>query len=92
MRLGCVLVAAAAFNVIAWAAFRLDKHWARQGRRRIRERTLLLLATLGGIGALLGMYGHRQRHKTTKPRFVILVVAAVLAQAALGASMLLPGR
>lgn len=84
MSLGDVLFAAAAINLIVWAAFRLDKHRAQRGGRRIRERTLLLLATLGGLGAALAMYAHRQRHKTAKPRFVIVVIAAALAQVAAG--------
>ena len=34
----------AVINVIAWAAFRIDKARARRGARRIRERTLLMLS------------------------------------------------
>lgn len=77
-----VIVGAAVLDLIAWAAFRLDKGRARRQRRRIRERTLLALAIPGGIGAALAMYAHRQRHKTTKPLFVIVVSLAALAQLA----------
>lgn len=77
-----VIVGAAVLDLIAWAAFRFDKARARGQRRRIRERTLLALAIPGGLGAALAMYAHRQRHKTTKPLFVVVVTVAALAQVA----------
>jgi uncharacterized membrane protein YsdA (DUF1294 family) len=74
----------AAINVIAWAAFRIDKARARRGARRIRERTLLILAALGGGGgALVAMYAHHQRHKVAKRGFAALVWLAFTAQVAL---------
>ncbi len=76
------LLIAAATNLLAWAAYRLDKACARRQWRRISERTLLLLTFLGGLGALLGMYAHRQRHKAGKPRFVAAAVVATLLQLA----------
>ena len=84
MRPGDVLFAAVALNLLVWATFRLDKHRAQRGGPRIRERTLLLLAALGGLGAALAMYAHRHRHKTAKPRFVVVVIASALAQLAAG--------
>jgi uncharacterized membrane protein YsdA (DUF1294 family) len=68
--LAALLAAALVADVVAWAAFRLDKRAARRGRRRIPERTLLALAAPGGLGALLGMYAAKQRHKTQKWHFV----------------------
>lgn len=53
-------------SVIAFAAFGLDKYKAMSNRWRIRERTLFLLALLGGgPGAFLGMkfFHHKTRHK-----------------------------
>lgn len=74
----------AAINAATWAAFRIDKARARRGARRIRERTLLMLAALGGgLGALVAMYGHRQRHKVAKRGFAAIVWLAVAAQLAL---------
>lgn len=59
----------AAMNLAAFAAMGLDKRRARTGRWRVRERTLFLLALLGGsAGALTGMWCFR--HKTRHPRFV----------------------
>lgn len=61
----------------------LDKLKAKKNAWRIPERTLLLIAVLGGsIGSLLGMY--LIRHKTQHPKFtvgvpLILAVQVVLA-------------
>lgn len=77
-----LLWALAATNAVAWAAYRLDKLCARRQWRRISERALLSLAMLGGLGAALAMYAHRQRHKTQKPIFVGTVVLAALLQLA----------
>ncbi len=66
-------------NGITFAVYAADKRIAQQnrGKRRVPERTLLLLAFAGGcIGALLGMY--LCRHKTKHAKFVILVPLAVL--------------
>jgi uncharacterized membrane protein YsdA (DUF1294 family) len=78
--LRALLVCAAVANLVAWAAFRIDKAAAARDRRRIAERTLLLLAVPGGVGALLGMFAARRRHKTRKGRFVVLAVLAAAAQ------------
>lgn len=76
-----VLAAVAAMNAVAWLAFRLDKARATRGARRIRERTLLGLAIVGGaLGALVAMYGHRRRHKTAKRGFAAIVWLAAAAQ------------
>jgi uncharacterized membrane protein YsdA (DUF1294 family) len=73
-----------AINVIAWAAFRIDKARARRGARRVRERNLLALAAFGGgVGALVAMYAHRQRHKVAKRGFAAIVWLAFTAQLAL---------
>ncbi|MCL1950477.1 MAG: DUF1294 domain-containing protein [Turicibacter sp.] len=45
-----------------------DKRAAVQGKRRVRERTLLLVASLGGALAMW-VAMHRVRHKTGKPKF-----------------------
>jgi len=67
----------AAISITAFIAYALDKSAARDGRWRIAENTLHLLALLGGWpGALLAQY--RLRHKSAKPAFLIIFWATVL--------------
>ena len=74
-------------NLVTFFVYAYDKHIARQkkGKRRVPERTLLLLAWLGGCyGALFGML--LCRHKTKHTRFLVLVpLAAILWTLAVGA-------
>lgn len=73
-----------AINLIAFAAFGLDKAKAQRGQYRIAESTLLLFAFLGGT---LGAYAGRSlfRHKTRKAPFNShLFAIAVLQLLALG--------
>ena len=50
-------------NVAAFATYGADKLRARQGRWRVPEKTLFLLAIVGGsVGALLGTFHHKTRH------------------------------
>lgn len=77
-----LVAAVVAANLACWAAFRVDKAAAAARSWRISERTLLILTTLGGLGALLGMFAHRQRHKTRKLRFLLWAPLATAAQAA----------
>ena len=70
---------------IAFCAYGLDKRWAGLGQRRIPEKSLHVLALLGGWpGALLGQKFFR--HKTQKLSFrivfwltTLLHIAAVVA-------------
>ena len=70
-------------NVAAFAVYGADKLRARQGRWRVPEKTLFLLAIIGGsVGALLGMwcFHHKTRHWYFRYGIpVILVVQLALA-------------
>ncbi len=67
-----IYILVAAVNLITLIFYCADKYFAVKRKRRIRERTLLLLAFLmGSIGALLGVL--QARHKIKKPKFFILV-------------------
>lgn len=75
-------------SVAAFVLAVVDKARASWGARRVRERTLLALAALGGSpGLLLGML--LTRHKTAKRSFRRAVAAIVVLQAALVAWIVL---
>ena len=74
-----ILIYVAVMSLVAFAAFGLDKFKAKTNRWRIRERTLFLLALLGGgIGAFLGMKIFH--HKTLHKQFVIGIPAIMIVQ------------
>ena len=72
----------AAINLLGFLMMGADKKRARRGARRIRERTLLLIAAAGGsAGVALGMVEFR--HKTKHRQFTVGVPAMLAVQAAL---------
>jgi uncharacterized membrane protein YsdA (DUF1294 family) len=84
---GLLAIWLAIINIITFCVFGLDKWKAKRKEknervRRVPEKTLLLLAALGGsVGALLGMKAFR--HKTLHKAFrfgvpVILILQVVL--------------
>ncbi|MBP3878148.1 MAG: DUF1294 domain-containing protein [Lachnospiraceae bacterium] len=71
-------------NLAAFMAFGIDKSRARNHAWRIPEKTLFLLAAVGGsIGALLGMFFFR--HKTRHLSFRIGLPVILLVQIAAAA-------
>ena len=77
-----LLVIITVMSLAAFAAFGLDKYKAKAGKWRIPERTLFLLALLGGgIGAFLGMKVFH--HKTMHKQFVIGIPVIMVIQAVL---------
>ena len=77
-----LLIYLAAVNVIAFAVYGADKRRAKKERRRVPEKTLFLLALIGGsVGALAGMYTFR--HKTRHWYFVWGIPAILAVQIAL---------
>ena len=70
-----------AVNLAAFLVFGWDKLMAKLEKRRIPERTLFLLAGVGGsVGAWLGMQIFR--HKTKHTSFVVGIPAILVAQMA----------
>jgi uncharacterized membrane protein YsdA (DUF1294 family) len=65
-------------NVATAAAYAYDKVSARRGGHRVRERTLLLLDLLGGVGGGWIIF-FWMRHKTLHRRFwIVQSIASVL--------------
>ncbi len=78
---GWLIVALAAVNLISFAVCGADKRAAVKHNRRVRERTLFLLAFAGGaLGVWLAMLVFH--HKTKKLKFMVIVPLALIAQAA----------
>lgn len=69
-------------NATAFVLAVVDKRRARRGQHRIRERSLLGVAFVGGsLGLLVGMV--LVRHKVRKPTFLVRLFAIVVVQSAL---------
>jgi len=65
--------------IVAFCAYKLDKGYARQGERRTREATLLMLSIPGWVGALAAQ--QRYRHKSSKRGFYAVFRVIGLIQA-----------
>ena len=77
-----LLLYLAAVNVATFLVYGSDKRRAKKERRRVPEKTLFLLAAIGGsLGAWAGMYAFR--HKTRHWYFVWGIPAILAAQTAL---------
>ena len=70
----CLLI-----NALTIFAFYLDKQAATKGRQRISERTLLLLAFLGG-SPLAIVAKKKFRHKTVKQPFNMILTGIIMFQ------------
>ena len=76
----------AVMSVLGFVMMGIDKRKAVKRAWRIPERTLIILAFLGGgIGSLLGMYFFR--HKTKHMKFVILLPTAAVLYIAVGITL-----
>jgi len=66
-------------NIITFVVFGVDKYKAIKKKFRVPEKTLFLLAAVGGsVGALAGMYSFR--HKTAKRKFQVGIPAILVIQ------------
>lgn len=76
-----VCIVLAAVNLLGFGLMGIDKRRAKRKKSRIPERVLLVVAVMGGIGALAGMLCFH--HKTRKPLFWISVPLLSACQIAL---------
>jgi uncharacterized membrane protein YsdA (DUF1294 family) len=79
----------ALINAAAFTAFAIDKHRAQAGEYRIPERTLLMLAMVGGTSGAIAAQ-RLLRHKTRKEPFRTYLLLIAVAQAAVGSALLFP--
>jgi uncharacterized membrane protein YsdA (DUF1294 family) len=79
------LILVAVMSLVAFIAYGLDKRQATNGGRRVPERTLHLMAFLGGWpGALIGQ--RKFRHKSQKVAFrIVFWLVVVLHVSVVGA-------
>lgn len=74
-------------NALGFLLMLVDKYKAKKNKWRVPEKTLMLVAALGGsIGSLIGMY--TVRHKTQHLKFT-LGIPLILALQAIGAVFLM---
>ena len=72
-----VIIYFGVLNLLGFLTMGIDKQKARRNAWRIPERTLLLIAFLGGgLGSLIGMYTYR--HKTKHTKFILLIPMATI--------------
>lgn len=77
-----ILIYLVVMNIIGFASMGIDKSKAKRGAWRIPEKTLFMIAILGGsVGSILGM--KQFRHKTKHKTFTIGMPAILLVQAAI---------
>ena len=70
----------AIMNITAFALMGHDKRCARQGKRRVPEKTLFLVtACFGGLGGVLGMkvFHHKTQHWYFKVFFPVLLIIQI---------------
>ena len=85
-----ILIYLIVINVIGFLAMLVDKQKAKKGAWRIPEKTLMIIALLGGsIGGILGMYTFR--HKTKKARFFIGFPVILISEVVIVIYMLMRG-
>ena len=77
-----LLVYLAIINAFSYLLMLVDKVKAKKKRRRIPERTLLLVCAIGGsIGGMIGM--KLFRHKTVHPQFTMGIPVMLAVQVSL---------
>ncbi len=80
--LSSLLVIICGMSLVLFAAMGIDKALAKRGAWRIPEKTLFLLAILGGaLGGIIGMqlFRHKTKHTSFKIGFPIMFAVNIAA-------------
>ena len=70
-----------AVDLVAFIMYGADKQKAEQGKWRISEKALIIVAVIGGsIGALVGMYAfhHKTRHGAFRYGIPLILIGQIL--------------
>ncbi len=76
-----VVIYLIAVNLVAIVMYGTDKRRAKQGKWRISEKALIIIAVIGGsIGALTGMYGfrHKTKHRAFRYGIPLILIGQIL--------------
>ena len=76
-----ILIYLLAINLIGFLAMGIDKFKAKQNLWRTKEKTLFIIAALGGsIGSIIGMYTfrHKTKHNSFVVGFPIILIAQIV--------------
>ncbi|WP_281347101.1 DUF1294 domain-containing protein [Virgibacillus doumboii] len=76
-----IIIYLASINIIAFILMAVDKHKAKKQKFRIRERTLWVVAVLGGaVGAVIGMkqFRHKTKHRSFVWGMPLLVITQII--------------
>jgi len=68
-------------NIVGFAIMGLDKYYAKHDMRRIPEKTLFMVAIVGGsIGSIVGMYTfrHKTKHKSFTAGMPLILIVQIL--------------
>lgn len=76
-----ILIYLGVINVIGFLSMGIDKFKAKQGMWRTKEKTLFVIALIGGsIGSIIGMYTfrHKTKHNSFVFGFPIILIAQIV--------------
>ena len=76
-----ILIYLGVINTIGFLSMGIDKFKAKQGMWRTKEKTLFVIAMIGGsVGSIIGMYTfrHKTKHNSFVFGFPIILIAQIV--------------